>query len=272
MKKIWILILGICLLLGTCTSCKQEGQQTEPSPTSDNSEPSAVTGGVQHCEVHDEQYHEFLSGLTDPLDPGEFEKWSDAALEASQEVESDCPYSKRNMKTFIDYFQIPRETFEEYCNSRWSSLHNIDLLYSDDMETIETYYRDVEKRQITRLKQENLRFIKTHIINNHTDEQHMADKSEEEKAAILKEVEPLPDVVSTLRLIQLFQVEKAELDDIIKEAYEWFYVPDHNYQYDYQFDLAYNEDGTLKDFTIDPDKTVVELDAQFAGVDNFFTD
>ncbi|MCI8332356.1 MAG: hypothetical protein HFE78_05990 [Clostridiales bacterium] len=40
-------------------------------------------------------------------------------------AESDCPYYGRNIKTFINYFQIPRETFEEYYNSRWNSLHTI---------------------------------------------------------------------------------------------------------------------------------------------------
>ena len=172
------------------------------------------------------------------------------------------------IKAFIDYFQIPRETFEEFCNNRWACAHNIDLMYSDNMEAIEAYYRDVDKRSATSMKQERLRRAKSNIITNHTTDEQLAGKSEEERAAIEKEVE-FSEKVSMLRLIQLFQVEKTELDEAIEEAAAWIHASD---QYDYQFDLVYNEDGTLKDFTIDPDKTVVELDAQFAGVDNFFTD
>lgn len=271
MKKYWLVLLCLCLLLGICTACKQEEQQTEPSSATENTEPSAAIGGAQHCEVHDEQYHRFSKSLTDSVDQEEYQNWSQSVVEARQGIESDCPEYGMTIKAFIDYFQIPRETFEEFCNSRWACIHNIDLMYSDNMEAIEAYYRDVNKRNITSLKQEKLRKTKNSIINNHTTDEQLAGKSEEERAAIKKEVE-FSEKVSMLRLIQLFQVEKAELDEAIEEAYEWFYVPDNNYQYDYQFGLVYNEDGTLKDFTIDPDKTVVELDAQFAGVDNFFMD
>jgi len=266
MKKYFIGLISLCLLLGLCTACKQEEQQTEPSP--ENTEPSAAIGGSQHCEMHNEQYHQFLSELTEPLDHEEIVSWVQAITDENKDVVTECTQPGVNIKTFVDRFQIPRETFEAYCNSRWACVHNIDLLYSASMEDIEAYYQDVDKRSATSMKQERLRRAKSNIITNHTTDEQLAGKSEEERAAIEKEVE-FSEKVSMLRLIQLFQVEKAELDEAIEEAAAWIHASD---QYDYQFDLAYNEDGTLKDFTIDPDKTVVELDAQFAGVDNFFTD
>ncbi|MCI8590294.1 MAG: hypothetical protein HFE77_06235 [Clostridiales bacterium] len=263
------MILGICLLFACCTACQQAPQQNDPPVMTENTEPSVATGGTGHCEVHDEQYHLLSASLTDLLDQEEFQNWSKRTTEASRDIESDCPYSEKNMKTFIDYFQIPRETFEEYCNSRWDSLHNIDLLYSDDMEAIEAYYRDVEKRQITHNKQESFHRVKTNLINKYHNIQEIIAKSDEEKTDVETEVE-FHQKISMFRIIQLFQPDRAIIDEIIQQEKEEFYWNSNHY--DYQFDLVYNEDGTLKDFTIDPDKTVVELDAQFAGVDNFFTD
>ena len=100
------------------------------------------------------------------------------------------------------------------------------------------------------------------------DTQVVLAKEEEERTELEQEV-LYTDQVSLFRLIQLFEVERPELEDAIERANQWI---KSEYSYDYQFDLIYNEDGTLKDFEIDPNKTVVELDAEFAGVENFFTD
>ena len=142
------------------------------------------------------------------------------------------------------------------------------MLYSDDIEAIEAYYRDLEPRTATMIKQERYRNVKRFVLDNHIDIQEIWGKEDAEKTEIEKEVEYY-DKVSMFRLIQLFEVERPELEDAIERANQWI---KSEYSYDYQFDLIYNEDGTLKDFEIAPNKTVVELDAEFAGVENFFTD
>jgi hypothetical protein len=38
--------------------------------------------------------------------------------------------------------------------------------------------------------------------------------------------------------------------------------------YDYNYDLVYNADGSVKDFEIDTSLSLYELDSMFAGVDN----
>lgn len=266
MKQLFVIALCICILFGILTSCDSEINSTKPTGESKSTEDLSPIGGSQHCEVHYEQYHQILSELTDSLDPQEITNWSEKVI--AEYEGTDCFERGINIKSFIDYFQIPREAFEEYCNGRWSTVHNIDLLYSDDIEAIEAYYRDLEPRTATMIKQERYRNVKRFVLDNHIDIQEIWGKEDAEKTEIEKEVEYY-DKVSMFRLIQLFEVERPELEDAIERANQWI---KSEYSYDYQFDLIYNEDGTLKDFEIAPNKTVVELDAEFAGVENFFTD
>ena len=73
-----------------------------------------------------------------------------------------------------------------------------------------------------------------------------------------------------LELFKIFEVDRAAFEELIQKEKEKFYQDKNSYTYN--FDIVYNEDGTLKDFEIDQNKTVPELDAQFAGVENIFTD
>ncbi|MCI8331853.1 MAG: hypothetical protein HFE78_03420 [Clostridiales bacterium] len=273
-KQISLLILLVCLLMAACVACRQAeppaatGEETQPTqasepatePTAEPSEETqAPTGGTRFCPVHYYTYHQFAGELIDELGE-DFYTWVNA--EPEEKIESDCLHPSHNVKGFIDYFQIPREKFEEVCNRHWNGVHNIDLLYSDDLEAIEAYYRDVEKREETEGKKRIFDFAKNSIIVKNVDvEQIWETGTEEENRRATSEW------VSIFELVEEYDVSRAELEQYLKESAKRHEEPA---TYDYQFDVVYNEDGSVKPY--DKTKPVVELDAMFCGVDNLFTD
>ncbi|MCI8590694.1 MAG: hypothetical protein HFE77_08335 [Clostridiales bacterium] len=280
-KRLLILLVG--LLMAVFVACRQAepptdtGEETQPTQalepvTEPITEPSGdtqyPTGGTQFCPVHDYDYHGWEDEWV-AYAGGEEEllKWMEQKTQQWEEAkkagaESDCYYEGQNIKAFIDYFQIPRELFEKTCNERWNSIHNIDLLYSDDLEAVEAYYRDMEKRDETRQKKSIFGFAKNAVIDNRIDiDQIRATGTEEE---IRKS---FPEQISVFELVAEYDVSRAELEQYLKESAETWINP---VTYDYQFDVVYNEDGSLKPY--DNTKPVVELDAMFCGVENFFTD
>ncbi|MCI8331852.1 MAG: hypothetical protein HFE78_03415 [Clostridiales bacterium] len=278
-----LLILLVCLLMAASVACRQAepptatSEETQPTQASEPAtEPTAEpsdetqypTGGTQFCPVHDYAYHGWEDEWV-AYAGGEEEllKWIEQKTQQWEEekkagAESDCYYEGQNIKAFIDYFQIPRELFEETCNELWRSIHNIDLLYSDDLEAIEAYYRDMEKRDETRQKKSIFCFAKNSIIIKNVDvEQIYKTGTEEEKRRATAEW------ISIFELVEEYDVSRTELEQYLKESAKRWIDP---VTYDYQFDVVYNEDGSVKPY--DKTKPVVELDAMFCGVDNLFTD
>ena len=273
MKKIISTIICLCMLLTALASCSQVNAPSEQPSESENTENSDAIVGNGFCEVHHGQFHEIITRLTNLVgDDDAVTDWSAAVAENRKTVQSDCSEYGRDVKAFIDYFNIPRETFEQYCNDMPVCIHNVDLLYSDDLEAIEEYYRDLENRNKTFDKQERLGRLKSDVIEYGKKQETYLNKTDEEKALIESKIDDIDykNQISMLELFKIFEVDRAAFEELIQKEKEKFYQDKNSYTY--RFDIVYNEDGTLKDFEIDQNKTLPELDAQFAGVENIFTD
>ncbi len=91
------------------------------------------------CFAHHESYHSYPSTLTEYVGNEEFDLWYYGGKTERSDDTTVCGFPERNIKAFIDHFQIPRDVFERLCGT---NAHDIDLLYSDDLEAIDAYYRD----------------------------------------------------------------------------------------------------------------------------------
>lgn len=261
------------MLLSVLASCSRTDEPSEQPSESENTENPEAIGGNKMCQVHDEQFHRITTRITDLVGDDEaVHEWFKAEAEKRKTAQSDCSEYGYHVKAFIDYFKIPREKFEQFCNDYPVCIHNVDLLYSDDLEAIDDYYRDLEKRNKTYDKQMRLVRLKDEVIKYEKEQESYLNKTDEEKALIESKIDKMgySNQISMLELIKLFDIDRVTFEELVeKEKSENFL--DKN-SYTYNLDLAYNGDGTLKDFEIDPDKTVPEIDAQFVGVENIFTD
>ena len=283
-KKTWFLWIILCLLTVNLIACQQTYTPTDHSsePTEEvntpsvNTEPTEATedsvsteapnieqppvGGTEFCPVHYYTYHQMPGLLIDDLGE-DFDLWIESY--AIDDPETECLNDGGTIKAFIDYFQIPREQFEEVCINEWSCIHNIDLLYSNDLDAIEAYYRDIDSREETEHKQDLFALAKNSIIidNVANIEEILENGTDEEKR------KTIPERISIFELVAEYDVSQSELETALREAKK---NRGYDVEYEYDFDVLYNQDGTLKSY--DNTKTVVELDALFCGVDNFFTD
>lgn len=233
-------------------------------------------GGSDHCEMHFAEYHSIPTAFIDYVGESNFQTWKTHLDEEDSAAVSPNDYcTAYNIKRFIDDFNLPKSIFEDYFHIELpNNVHDSNLLYSDDTDAIEAYYRDVDSRYETVLKHDKLSAIKVYLIDNYHDttlsEILIKKKAGEALTAVEEEI-LYTQKVSLMRLIQVLDINKTEFTqayDSVTELLPLYDIPD----YDYQLDLVYNEDGSLKDFTIDDNLSVVEQDALFAGVDNFFTD
>lgn len=286
-KKTWFLWIVLCLLTVSLIACQQTYSPTDHSsePTEEVNTPSVSTeptkatedsvstetpnieqppvGGTEFCPVHYYTYHQYSGALIEYIGGDDkLEAWR-ATITDPEVSEGECDIPARNIKAFIDYFQIPRAEFERVCNERWSCIHNIDLLYSNDMAAIEAYYRDIDSREETEHKQDLFALAKNSIIidNVANIEEILENGTDEEKR------KTIPERISIFELVAEYDVSKSELETALREAKK---NRGYDVEYEYDFDVLYNQDGTLKPY--DNTKTVVELDALFCGVNNFFTD
>ena len=285
-KKTWFLWIILCLLTVNLIAFQQTYSPTDHSsePTEEVNTPSVSTepttatedsvstetpnieqppvGGTEFCPVHYYTYHQYSGALIEYIGGDDkLEAWR-ATITDPEVSEGECDIPARNIKAFIDYFQIPRAEFERDCNERWSCVHHIDLLYSNDMDAIEAYYRDIDSREDTEHKQSIFEKAKIDIINTYLDVENIwehGSQEEKDKTNAKK--------VNIFELVAEYDVSKSELETALREAKK---TRGYDVEYGYDFDVLYNQDGTLKSY--DNTKTVVELDALFCGVDNFFTD
>lgn len=268
-------------MLLTFISCNKYIESKEPL-TKDPSkqieslleiENNSAIGGNHMCQIHCEDYHMFTYSpmLGSYLTQEQLDEWTNTISMEPLNDESYCT-PEYNIKACIDYFNIPKEDFEQLCENEWSSCHNIDLLYSDDLEAIDEYYSDINARNATMIKQTKLDNLKLYLIEMCSGKtlSEIWSTPEEELTDLEKEIFDTRKV-SLMRVIQLLGADRSKFEQAMEKANEKF-PPQIWSDYDYQLDLVYNEDGSLKDFTIDDNLSVVEQDALFAGVDNFFTD
>ena len=173
MKKIHILIFSIAFLLCfvSCNRQTQEPVVLQSAESSDasvsvsteetaNSEPMSseieiatrevteetlppAAGGTSLCCVHSELYHGYPWPWIEYVGEENFEAWIQAGRTDIEPDENGCPYPKTNIYKFIHDFNYPKDVFIEQYNSHiWVDYgYQVDLLYGDDSEAAEIYYR-----------------------------------------------------------------------------------------------------------------------------------
>lgn len=145
MKKL-VLIMLSALIMVSCANNSAEINSSESG--------GHEYGGIIECE-HTISYHSISYTLIDYVGNEEFDKWTD-----SQNYES------TNIVNFIRDFNIPKEVFIEYYNETinyYTHDYDIDLIYSDDDEAIEEYFRDKEASEERLAKKSNLFELKSWI-------------------------------------------------------------------------------------------------------------
>lgn len=243
---------------------------------SSNTEP---TGGGEHrCEVHFyDGYHyvdtyylrDYLmaKGITDE----DIDLWLEEAGKPDVSGTIDCPTAGCNIRAFVQEFAIPRNIFEEACRNMSSCWYNPDVIYSDDPNAADEFYRDLDARYEDSEKLINFHHLEGAVIQEFG-------KTEEDQLIVTFG----PERVSILGLVKRFDVPRsffeeywAKQDKEYQESIPPFMPgddpddqpPEPIYHYDYDLDVLYNEDGTPKTYE---DKTEYEIDAMFCGVEELF--
>ena len=229
----------------------------EPQPTEEVKEDM---GGTNMCSVHDEDYHAISSSLIEYVGEEEVYDWYN--LVSIRDENSDCPYPNGNIYDFIHYFNIPKQDLEEiYCkdDTIYSNIiWDFDLLYSDNKNAVDAYYRDVEKIKEITDKRAAFKSLKFKIYVDHEDEWEETFGDARTRMEV-----SLGEIVSALN------ITRSELENYAEES-----VDPGCESYDYNYDAIYNADGSIRGtevtlFSADPEPALA-ADAAFCGIDDFY--
>lgn len=203
MKKIFISII-FCLACFLITSCANQKLNTTgiyekpettnislditsemPETTDDYIESHATSVDIENtldsivaansdanpCMVHKIEFHSYPWNMIEYVGEENFYKWVEKAESVVNGNNNECRFPNANIYEFIKYFNYPKDVFiEQFNTDPWvSGDYNIDLLYSDDIDAIEKYYRYDESKEIERIKQSNFNLIKMNIILENSD-------------------------------------------------------------------------------------------------------
>ncbi|GHV15118.1 hypothetical protein FACS1894219_11830 [Clostridia bacterium] len=122
-----------------------------------------------HSESYNDSYHNIAGCFTDYVGEAALSQWVDIAYELSAENATEsCSYPYFTISYFIEYFNIEKSDFENiYCDTLYSNTHdyNVDVLYSENLETIHEYYTSSQSDNIERMQfRSELRTIKELLI------------------------------------------------------------------------------------------------------------
>ena len=130
--------------------------QTEPLPV----------GGPQGCPLHNYDYdsffHNFNYEIIRYVGEDNFKEWHEECKDTQPEIEGCSSYF--NLYNFIRKFDIPKDVFAEfYYQSFFKEQHDIDLLYSDDFDSVIEYYLCTDEKQEIQSKYQSVERIKGDI-------------------------------------------------------------------------------------------------------------
>ncbi len=253
----------------TFTSPTEPTSPTDPKPTDEvlhgdtiNHNLGDVSAGPE-CKVHAAEYHSIPAALVDYIGgyPA-MEKWGGKAKTTVLDGDAYC--TAFTIKAFIDFFDIPRNVFEDAIAGDTVYYHDVGLLYSDDLAAIDAYYRDRQAREQTYQKRCNLENLRIKLYQGRLDgdfrRKEGIDMTEIEKRVAHHRA-------SIPYLIAYFKIPRGEVEGYIRDMEERGAL-----QYDYRLDLIYGEDGAIRDLESVKKLSTVRQDALFAGVDNLYTD
>ncbi len=267
MKK-WIPIIVISLLISSLTSCdtqihanKEENSQSFPL-----SEESAITysselpniGGSLPTTEFKNSFILLPDTLAHIIDTGKLSDWENL-INGIVAAGKEDPYLYDNIYQFIRFFDIQREDFEKlYYSTNLYYLYdyNFDLLYSDDIDKVYSYYKEENEDFLKR----NTEFsIKQDIKNLIGDE----DFNNWLYAKKTQEYGDYYDVSwSIAEVVYDFDIPRSAIEDIlhnymsdengvmITEIYEdgsEASITNDTVMYEYNLDMVYNDNAELKE-------------------------
>lgn len=267
MKK-WIPIIVVSLLISSLTSCdtqihtnKEENSQSFPlseeSATTYSSELPNIGGSLPTTEFKN-SFILLPDTLAHIIDTGKLSDWENL-INGIVAVGKEDPYLYDNIYQFIRFFDIQREDFEElYYSTNLYYLYdyNFDLLYSDDIDKVYSYYKEENEDFLKR----NTEFsIKQDIKNLIGDE----DFNNWLYAKKTQEYGDYYDVSwSIAEVVYDFDIPRSAIEDIlhnymsdengvmITEIYEdgsEASITNDTVMYEYNLDMVYNDNAELKE-------------------------
>ena len=260
MKRIIIVfaVIGLMLSLLSCEKSINEVIRETSAATETVIETEKAVGGTKICEVHNNTFHYFPQfAIIEYVGQEEFDEW---ARSTGNVHEADgCPYSDNTLYRCIRHFDIPREVLESaylseptvYYNCVW----NFDVLYSEDESAADQYYRNREKLDEVIKKRQGVIVVKSKLMAEKQEEWN--EKYDAKKAPGVSE--------SVIELAKNLEVPREMLERIADEAKVALGT-----SYDYDFDAIYDENGNVRDY--DKSKAPLELDAEFCGIGDIYTE
>ena len=251
MKKIlaFLLILSACASLISCSAengSSEAGETTvsvseTAGETDESGEPAEWTAGYKMtCSVHHFDYHMLPYELILHAGLDEVNAWLQECKISSANADSECPYSTCNVKSFIDHFNISRETFAVKGDLAYFAVYDCEMLYTESAEAIEAYFSDVETLQDESIKAQSYAFLFNRFVNDYTGTvfgMAVPDSTGENTKS-----PSLPQVVIAV------EMPREKLEELIEETdAKTLEVCGKALRYDYDLDLIYNADGSFKE-------------------------
>ena len=245
----------------TTEKAKETTAETEPLEMETPTEGKTGMGGTSGmCTVHCDFYHAYPFALIDYIGEEDFYNWNNQASIRSNT--SDCPFPNSSIYDCIQYFNIPRGDLEEMYfsdptiyNSR---IWDFDLLYSDDKDAVDAFYRNRNELESIAEKRRAFQHIKFAIFV----------KNESKWEDYFDTESPTPQT-SLADIVKAFNVPRETL-----ESYGAASADPGGTTYDYNYDAIYNADGSIRGtgitlFSADPEPALA-ADAAFCGIDDYY--
>ena len=214
------------------------------------------------CTVHHRDYHNApYNGLKDEY-PELYEEYS-KLIESTGKDSGDCRLSEYyNVKSFIEFFGLSRDEAILRLGTNFY-VHDIDFILSADGEAVNEYFSDINARAIDYHKNTNYWYVNLMLRGYYR-------PADESRTAFSFYTVPI--------MIHESRIPRDELEALLEEVKRLreptnlYYFGYYNV-YDYNLDLLYNEDGTMKDLPpfegegrVARDKWLSDLEAKFCGL------
>lgn len=252
MKKIiaFFLALAAAASLAACNAPAgadpTEGSVTESASategTADTNKPGedwTVSSRIT-CSVHHFDYHMLPYELIMHVGEDDVNAWMQECKVTSENADPDCPYSTYNIKSFIDNFNIPRETFAVKADLAHFAAYDCELLYTASAEEIESYFSNLEKLRDENIKAQSYSFLFNRFLNDYTGT--VFDLAVPDSTGKRETSPSVPQVIVAVGM------SKDKLEAILKEIdAKTLEICGKALSYDYDLDMLYNADGSLKE-------------------------
>ncbi len=222
------------LMLVSCAA------ETTPSDTDSVTETAQADRTEREmCTVHHSSYHSIPTELALYVGENETTEWITARDPESTDDGDGCPCSERNIKAFIDDFDIPREVFAAKADLSHYATLDCELLYSGSREEIDAYFRDTEALRHKSVRAQHFSFLEHLIVSDYPDEA---------TAAIVKDSTGAHgSTPSVPQLASLLGISREKLEEYIAQADTMTeQTCGELLSYDYDLDMIYDSDGAYR--------------------------